>query len=391
MSELLLFFIYIQFLILIKSDSVLELGETQESNEGYIIFNSNNIERDKEINFKIKAYSFTFDFVKYYYITDLDDLNKSEENLFISKFDSEKTENDNNFEINYFTIIKNVSEFNSGEGNYLVIFYFTTDTKAQITNIQENVEEKEEEEKYTTLEYVLIAGGCVILIIIIYCCCCKKNEKKNEVDHIDLNPNSNQNYNNDFIPVNNEYSNYRNNAIIPYINPPIENLHRIIMNQNEEMEFTKKENERLKHEAEKRENERLRLEAEENKRKYLQKRLEELKNKQKEILSEYVKGVRKKYPDFNDVVIVIEGNIDIKNLISITFQSGDQTLKCIVICRKNEIFNVIVNKIFEKIPQFKEYKNYFLGKGKVINEYQSLEENNIIDETGIVMEKQEDN
>ena len=172
MSELLLFFIYIQFLILIKSDSVLELGETQESNEGYIIFNSNNIERDKEINFKIKAYSFTFDFVKYYYITDLDDLNKSEENLFISKFDSEKTENDNNFEINYFTIIKNVSEFNSGEGNYLVIFYFTTDTKAQITNIQENVEEKEEEEeKYTTLEYVLIAGGCVILIIIIYCCC----------------------------------------------------------------------------------------------------------------------------------------------------------------------------------------------------------------------------
>ena len=78
MSELLLFFIYIQFLILIKSDSVLELGETQESNEGYIIFNSNNIERDKEINFKIKAYSFTFDFVKYYYITDLDDLNKSD-------------------------------------------------------------------------------------------------------------------------------------------------------------------------------------------------------------------------------------------------------------------------------------------------------------------------
>ena len=69
-----------------------------------------------------KAYSFTFDFVKYYYITDLHDLNKSEENLFISKFDSEKTENDNNFEINYFTIIKNVSEFNSGEGNYLVIF-----------------------------------------------------------------------------------------------------------------------------------------------------------------------------------------------------------------------------------------------------------------------------
>ena len=168
MSELLLFFIYIQFLILIKSDSVLELGETQESNEGYIIFNSNNIERDKEINFKIKAYSFTFDFVKYYYITDLDDLNTSEENLFISKFNSERTEDDNNFEITYFTIIKNASEINSGEGNYLVIFYFSSDKVAEITNVQENVEEKEEEEeKYTTLEYVLIAGGCVILIIII--------------------------------------------------------------------------------------------------------------------------------------------------------------------------------------------------------------------------------
>ena len=53
------------------------------------------------------------------------------------------------------------------------------------------------------------------------------------------------------------------------------------MNQNEEIEFTKKENEQLKYEAQIRENERLKLKAIEAKRKDLEKRLEEKKSSKK--------------------------------------------------------------------------------------------------------------
>ena len=140
MNNLKIFILYFELLIYIKSENILEQGATQESSDGYIIFNSQSIELDKEMNFKIKATSFNLNFVKYCYITQSEDLNTFEENLFKSEFNLEKKENENDFETNYFTIIKNESEFNSNEGNYLVIFYYSSNSKAEITNIKENIE-----------------------------------------------------------------------------------------------------------------------------------------------------------------------------------------------------------------------------------------------------------
>ena len=174
MNNLKIFILYFELLIYIKSENILEQGATQESSDGYIIFNSQSIELDKEMNFKIKATSFNLNFVKYCYITQSEDLNTFEENLFKSEFNLEKKENENDFETNYFTIIKNESEFNSNEGNYLVIFYYSSNSKAEITNIKENIEQQKEEEKLGKYETIAVVVVFIIgIVITIYCFCCK--------------------------------------------------------------------------------------------------------------------------------------------------------------------------------------------------------------------------
>lgn len=178
MNNLKIFVVCFELLIYIKSENILEQGASQESSDGYIIFNSQSIELDKEMNFKIKATSFNLNFVKYCYITQSEDLNTFEENLFKSEFNLEKKENENDFETNYFTIIKNESEFNSNEGNYLVIFYYSSNSKAEITNIKENIEQQKEEEKLGKYETIAVVVVFIIgIVITIYCFCCKDKKK----------------------------------------------------------------------------------------------------------------------------------------------------------------------------------------------------------------------
>ena len=116
---------------------------------------------------------------------------------------------------------------------------------------------------------------------------------------------------------------------------------------------------------------------------------DELSIKDKNILMNYIKKIRQKYPDFSDIVSTVKGKIDINKLMHITVQSDDQSIKCIVICKKNDIFNNVINKIYEDKPEFKEYKHYFLGNGMTIEEYKSIEENNIKDGNGITINKLE--
>ena len=97
----------------------------------------------------------------------------------------------------------------------------------------------------------------------------------------------------------------------------------------------------------------------------------------------------KKDNDNIDIIYPEEENIDINNLITLIFQSGDQLLRCAIICKDTDIFNVIVNKIFEREPKFKENFNYFLCNGNRVNEYKSLKENNIKDGNAIIMQNLE--
>ena len=90
-----------------------------------------------------------------------------------------------------------------------------------------------------------------------------------------------------------------------------------------------------------------------------------------------------------DVIYPEEENIDTNNLLTLIFQSGDQLLRCAIICKNTDVFNVIVNKIFEREPKFKENFNFFLCNGNRINEYKSLKENNIKDGNVIMLQSLE--
>ena len=83
-----------------------------------------------------------------------------------------------------------------------------------------------------------------------------------------------------------------------------------------------------------------------------------------------------------DVVISAK---DTKHLITIKFQSTNQLINCYAICNEKDIFNNVINKIFEKKPEFKEHGNHFLCNGNNINEYKSLFENNIRDKDVIIL------
>ena len=118
-----------------------------------------------------------------------------------------------------------------------------------------------------------------------------------------------------------------------------------------------------------------------------------LEEQEKKNLENYLNKVRNKFEDCGncEVIIAFERKIKIEELIALRFYSGDSKVNFIAICTKDEIFNTVVNKIFEKIPEFKDYNNYFLGNGNKINEYKSLEDNEIIKDQGILVCIKEEN
>ena len=108
------------------------------------------------------------------------------------------------------------------------------------------------------------------------------------------------------------------------------------------------------------------------------------------MLAIYINEVKNKFPYVVDMIVMVEEKVNIEDLISLKIQSGDQVIQCIVICKKTEILNSVINKVFEKNPIFKEYSNYLLSNGGKLKEYQSLEENNIKDGAVILLYKIDD-
>ena len=65
-------------------------------------------------------------------------------------------------------------------------------------------------------------------------------------------------------------------------------------------------------------------------------------------------------------------------------------INCYILCKEDDIFNSIVNKVFERKPEFREYGNYFLCGGNVVNEYKSIKENKIKDKNTILLIKRDE-
>ena len=122
-------------------------GEAMNISNQSFIFNSTGIKNNKKMNFRIKSETYGRDYVEYFYKDHIDENNHDIENkgpFYKSDFNYSKQEREGNYVINYFTIIKDSSEFHDSNGEYLIILYFSRDEKTEITNIQEKEEENED-------------------------------------------------------------------------------------------------------------------------------------------------------------------------------------------------------------------------------------------------------
>ena len=185
-----------------------------------------------------------------------------------------------------------------------------------------------------------------------------------------------------------------------------ENIHKQILDDKKFKEINEKNNELMQQ-----------LNNEKNKNEKLNKKISELENEIKneksknKDLEEEIKQLRKK---INNLKLESENNrkflenLDIKDyckiilekdkeinelknklsrfpfilnegekLISVNFQSLNESLSYIVICKNTDIFNTIEKKLYEEYPEYLESENYFEIKGKKINKYKSLEKNKI--------------
>ena len=58
-----------------------------------------------------------------------------------------------------------------------------------------------------------------------------------------------------------------------------------------------------------------------------------------------------------------------------------------IICKNTDIFNKLVNILYNKYPMYRNSNNYFICNGKKMNEYQTLENNGIEDNAVIMLNK----
>ena len=354
MKNFLAIILILSYIMKIITVDVLEFGETKESSLGYIIFNSANQKEGTNIKFKIKAHSFIKNEIRYYYFDDLekfDTANINTNGLYYKNFTNDVASKENEFEVNNFIINKSSTEYANIEGKYLVILYYTKDSYAEITSVKEEDEEEKGLDKRYLLLLLLLLGFAYLFYD------CYKRKKKKQIEELERE---------------------KERQIEALKNKDIQ-----INMGNEKYVAVSNEKKILEYNLNKLETERRELElAEEEKRKQ--------EEKEKEMLAIYITEVKNKFPYVVDMIVMVEEKVNIEGLISLKIQSGDQVIQCIVICKKTEILNSVINKVFEKNPIFKEYSNYLLSGGGKLKEYQSLEENNIKDGAVILLFKIDD-
>lgn len=85
-----------------------------------------------------------------------------------------------------------------------------------------------------------------------------------------------------------------------------------------------------------------------------------------------------------DVTICAENT---KNLIILNFYSDDEKIHCLLICNEDQIFNEIINKVYETYPDYNIRNNYFICNKSIVKEYKSLKENNIKNKNLVILIK----
>ena len=145
--------------------------------DGKVIFESKDFKENDEMYFKIKSTkdSFTSEYAEYYYINDENDIQSSQHPI-TTKYTYSRTEDDDKYELQYFTIKKKSEEFGTFSGDYIYIHFDleSSNTWAEISNTEED------EGKLKTWVYIVIVVVIVIILICIglYFFIKKRKEKK---------------------------------------------------------------------------------------------------------------------------------------------------------------------------------------------------------------------
>ena len=77
-----------------------------------------------------------------------------------------------------------------------------------------------------------------------------------------------------------------------------------------------------------------------------------------------------------------------KKKIRVTFLSIDQTIKLNIYCYNSDIFLYVEEEVYRKAPNLKN-KYYFLNKGKIIDKYLTIAQNEIEDKDIILIAENE--
>ena len=94
----------------------------------------------------------------------------------------------------------------------------------------------------------------------------------------------------------------------------------------------------------------------------------------------------KKIDNLNDPVILEKD----EKLISIIFESSEQTMHYSMICKNTDTISDLEKKLYKEYPDFIDSDNVFLSKGNLINRNKSFESYNIKNGDIIVVSKRDD-
>ena len=99
------------------------------------------------------------------------------------------------------------------------------------------------------------------------------------------------------------------------------------------------------------------------------------KNENNEItqLKDEIKEKDKEIKDLKTLYKLKKG----EKLMALIFTSNPQNIHTAIICKNTDVFVDVEKKLYDIYPKYKENVNYFLVKGRQINKYNTLDENNI--------------
>ena len=79
-----------------------------------------------------------------------------------------------------------------------------------------------------------------------------------------------------------------------------------------------------------------------------------------------------------------------EKIISVIFTSDDQKIHCSILCKNTEAFIRIEERLYKEYPGYSLGDNYFVANGKIVNKFQTLEENKIKNSDIIILNQRKD-